>query len=50
MRDQLRADNRYLATSPQDADGGIRRSVVQQDIRLDFTQHALSALIRGADL
>jgi hypothetical protein len=49
-RDQLRDDNSYLATSPRDASGGVRRSIVQQDIRLDFTQHALSALIRGAEL
>jgi hypothetical protein len=49
-RDQLRDDNSYLATSPSEARGGIRRSVVQQDVRIDFTQHALSALIRGAYL
>jgi hypothetical protein len=49
-RDQLRDDNSYLATSPSDARGGIRRSVVQQEVRIDFTQHALSALIRGAEL
>jgi hypothetical protein len=49
-RDQLRDDNSYLATSPREADGGIRRSIVEQDIRLDFTQHALSAFIRGAAL
>jgi hypothetical protein len=49
-RNQLRDDNSYLATSPLDASGGVRRSIVQQDIRLDFTQHALSALIRGAEL
>jgi hypothetical protein len=49
-RDQLREDNSYLATSPLDASGGVRRSIIQQDIRLDFTQHALSALIRGAAL
>jgi hypothetical protein len=49
-RDQLRDDNSYLATSPRDASGGVRRSIVQQDVRLDFTQHALSALIRGAEL
>ena len=49
-RDQLRNDNSYLATSPSAARGGIRRSVVQQDVRIDFTQHALSALIRGSEL
>jgi hypothetical protein len=49
-RDQLRDDNSYLATSPAEARGGFRRSVVQQDVRIDFTQHALSALLRGSEL
>ncbi len=49
-RDQLRDDNSYLAKSAPHARGGVRRSLVQQDVRLDFTQHALSALIHGAAL
>ena len=48
-RDQIRADNAYMMRRPSDARGGIRRSLVEQEIRIDFTQHAVSALIRGSD-
>ncbi len=47
-RDQLRPDNSYLARNPQKARGGIRRSLVEQDIRIDFLQHSISALLGGA--
>jgi hypothetical protein len=47
-QDQLRADDAYLARKPRAADGAIRRSPVQSEVRIDFVQHALSALIRGA--
>lgn len=50
LREQFRADNAYLAKAPQRAIGGFRRSLVESDTRIDFTQHALSALIRGAKL
>jgi len=50
LREQFRADNSYLAKAPQRARGGFRRSLVESDVRIDFTQHALSALIRGANL
>ena len=49
-RDQIRAANAYLMPSPKNADGGIRRSLVESEVRIDFTQHAISALIRGAVL
>ena len=49
-RDQLRPDNSYLARNPRRARGGIRRSLVQHDIRIDFLQHSISALIGGAQL
>ncbi|RLB62451.1 MAG: hypothetical protein DRI90_09040, partial [Deltaproteobacteria bacterium] len=49
-RDQLRPDNSYLARNPRRANGGIRRSLVQQDIRVDFLQHSISALLGGAQL
>jgi hypothetical protein len=47
-RDQVRADNAWMMPNPEAADGGIRRSLVEQEVRIDFTQHALSALIRAA--
>ena len=49
-RDQVRDDNTYMMPRPAKASGGIRRSLVEQEIRIDFTQHAVSALIRGAAL
>jgi hypothetical protein len=49
-RDQLRADNSYLMRSPARAAGGIRRSLVEPEIRIDFVQHAASALVRGQAL
>jgi hypothetical protein len=47
-RDQIRLDNAWLMRSPGHARGGIRRSLVEQEIRIDFTQHAACALIRGS--
>lgn len=47
-RDQIRSENAYLMPNPANADGGIRRSLVESEVRIDFTQHAISALIRGA--
>ena len=49
-RDQIRSDNAWLMPDPKNADGGIRRSLVESEVRIDFTQHAISALIRGAVL
>jgi hypothetical protein len=49
-RDQVRDDNAYMMRRPVAARGGIRRSLVEQEIRIDFTQHAASALIRGANV
>lgn len=39
-----------MMADPAGAEGGIRRSLVEQEVRIDFTQHALSALARGAAL
>lgn len=49
-RDQAREGNMYMMRRPGQARGGIRRSTVEQEMRIDFTQHATSALIRGAAL
>ena len=48
-RDQVRIDNAWLMKKPKKAMGGIRRSLVESEVRIDFTQHAVAALIRGAD-
>jgi len=47
-REQVRTDNAWMMPSPAAAAGGFRRSLVESEIRIDFTQHAASALIRGA--
>ena len=49
-RDQLRPENSYLALSPGQARGGIRRSLVEPEIRIDFVQHAASAFARASAL
>jgi hypothetical protein len=49
-RDQLRPENSYLVRSPARALGGFRRSLVEPEIRIDFVQHAASALVRGPAL
>lgn len=48
-RERVHPDNAWMMPDPAAARGGIRRSLVEQEVRIDFTQHALSALIRGAE-
>jgi hypothetical protein len=50
VREQLRDDNSYLAHRPDRARGGFRRSLVEPEIRIDFVQHAATALARAASL
>jgi hypothetical protein len=49
-RDQIRPENSWMLPDPEAAYGAFRRSLVEQEARIDFTQHALSALMRGAYL
>ncbi|QQR89473.1 MAG: hypothetical protein IPJ88_14910 [Myxococcales bacterium] len=48
IREQVRADNSYLFQNPEAARGGFRRSLVEPEMRIDFTQHATSALLRAS--
>ncbi len=48
-RERVQPDNAWMMPDPDAARGGIRRSLVEQEVRIDFTQHALSALIRAAE-
>ena len=50
LREQLRDDNSYLAPRPARALGGFRRSLVEPEIRIDFVQHAATALARASGL
>ncbi|MBU0550430.1 hypothetical protein KJ940_02940 [Myxococcota bacterium] len=49
-RDQIREENSWLMSKPAAAVGGVRRSLVESEGRIDFTQHSVAALIRGAAL
>jgi hypothetical protein len=49
-REQLRPENSYLVAHPERAAGGFRRSLVEPEIRVDFVQHAASALARAGGL
>ena len=49
-RDQIRPDNAFFMRHLPRAIGGIRRSLVEPEIRIDFVQHAASALVRAQAL
>jgi hypothetical protein len=45
---QFRADNDYWLKNPTKADGGVRESLIQQDVRIDYVQHAMSSWLHLA--
>jgi hypothetical protein len=45
---QFRVDNDYWLRNPSMADGGVRESLIGQDVRIDFVQHAMSAWLHLA--
>ena len=45
---QFRADNDYWLKNPTKADGGVRESLMGQDVRIDFVQHAMCAWLHLA--
>jgi len=48
--DQFRPETSYFLSDPEKALGGIRGSLISNDIRIDYNQHFLSAAINGLDL
>jgi hypothetical protein len=48
LREQTRAETAFLSREPAFVDGGFTRSSVEPEIRVDFVQHALSALLWGS--
>jgi len=46
MQLQFRPEEAYYVRSPQDAIGGVRRSLTDPRLRIDNTQHALVALMK----
>ncbi len=50
VRDQVREENSWMMPDAENSYGGFRRSLVEQEIRIDFVQHALSSLLRGVGM
>jgi hypothetical protein len=45
---QFTADNDYWLRNPTKSEGGVRESLIVQDIRIDYVQHAMSAWLHLA--
>ena len=46
---QVRPENAYMFVRPDTSDGAIRKSPVKYDVRIDYVQHTVAAMIRGLD-
>ncbi len=49
-RNQIRPDNTYLLHDGELSQGALMGSTVRRDIRIDYIQHACSAMIRATEL
>jgi hypothetical protein len=49
LREQVRHETAFLSREPDFVDGAFTRSSVEPEIRIDFVQHALSALMAALD-
>ncbi len=47
---QVRADNSYMFVDPEMSHGAIRKSPVKFDVRIDYVQHTMAAIVRGLDM
>ena len=47
---QFTLDNDFFLKNPQKSQGGVRESVLNQDIRIDYVQHAMSGWLHLARL
>jgi hypothetical protein len=47
---QVRPANSYMFVNPAVARGAIRKSPVKFDVRIDYVQHTMAAMVRGFDL
>jgi hypothetical protein len=50
LRQQLHPGPRHLFKTPADIDGAMPGSAVDWELRIDYTQHAGSAMVRWLDL
>lgn len=48
--DQFRPETAYYVMVPEKAVGGIRGSLISNDIRIDYNQHFLSSALNGLEL
>jgi len=47
---QIRAANSYLFANPEVVQGAIPKSPVEYEVRIDYVQHTMSAMVRGLHL
>jgi hypothetical protein len=47
---QVRPENSYMFVDPQMSRGAIRKSPVKFDVRIDYVQHTMNAMVRGLDM
>ncbi len=50
VRNQLREDNTYMIHDPKLAEGAMMGSFLRRDVRIDYIQHACSAMIRATTI
>ena len=49
VRHQVRLENSYLFARPEHALGAIRKSPIKYDVRIDYVQHTVAAMVRALD-
>jgi hypothetical protein len=50
VRHQVRMENAYLFVRPRYTVGAIRKSPIKYDVRIDYVQHTVAAMVRALDL
>ncbi len=50
VRHQVRLENSYLFVKPRYSIGAIRKSPIKYDVRIDYVQHTIAAMVRALDL
>lgn len=50
VRHQVRLENAWMFVNPPAAVGAIRKSPIKYDVRIDYVQHTVAAMVRALDL
>lgn len=50
LRHQVRPENAYMYARPRETLGGINKSPIKYEIRIDYVQHTVAAMVRALDL